>query len=74
MELDDLNILGDFTNLNEYKELEEKLRKRLSLEILHNIYFIRDGDYYNNFGDNAEKFDRDYQLWLKLSKSGNNLK
>jgi len=48
--------------------LEEKLRQKLMVEILHNMGLIPNDVYFTKYGENAESFDRDYKIWLKINQ------
>jgi len=49
-----------------FKNMEEQLLNRLSIEILCNLGIIPDEVYYIKHIDNAEVLDRDYKIWKEL--------
>jgi hypothetical protein len=50
----------------DFDHLEESIRKRLAIEIMHNMGMINDKTYFQKYSTNAEELDRDYQLWQEL--------
>jgi geranylgeranyl pyrophosphate synthase len=46
-------------------DLEESLRIRLAIEYLHLFNLIPDDVYYTKYPDNAELFDRDYEIFMQ---------
>lgn len=46
--------------------LEDKLRARIAIEILHNLHLIPNAVYESEYADNAEKLERDYEVWKEI--------
>jgi hypothetical protein len=46
-------------------DTEEAIRMRLIIDILHNMFLIKDDVYYKKYPGNAEKLDRDYNNYLE---------
>ena len=51
---------------SDFENLEDSIRQRLVIEILHNIGLIPDSVYFTKYADNAETLDRDYKIWQEL--------
>jgi hypothetical protein len=49
----------------DFENLEDSIRQKLIVEILHNMGLIPNDVYFKKYGDNAESFERDYKIWLK---------
>ena len=53
-------------SVSDYDYLEDSIRQRLMIEILHNIGLIPDSVYFAKYPDNSETLDRDYKIWQEL--------
>ena len=42
------------------------MRARIAIEILHNLHLIPNAVYESEYADNAEKLERDYEVWKEI--------